>query len=406
MRKGKSQQKVVTNRPMKDLRRIAFFGPNFYDYALRLLDGVFRFVRENTSYQLIDLRESLGYDTDLSSPPPWNNADFDGVVSFIGRSGEHVRNWINEPNVPIVNMTADLVSQGIPSVHSDPAAIVSLSVEHLHQREFAGYAHISHANASASEFREQLFQQTALRPLHTFQHHVEFHWPLRLEEIKRVEPQLAAFLDDLPKPAAVVGINDFTAAIVCQIAASRNWSVPEEIAILGCDDSTIARFSNPTLSSIRHDGETIGYRAAELLSKLIDRRRGEQTRIRTKVIRVPATQIIARESTRFGPSAEATMEQARLLIRREACQGVKVQEIASRLHMSQRSLERKYLQRFGITPSKEISSSRLRRSLELLHNSDLSIQRIAGMVGFKSSSAFSSFITKATGNSPRRIRHE
>ena len=60
---------------------------------------------------------------------------------------------------------------------------------------------------------------------------------------------------------------------VWQICDSVELEVPQQVAIVGVNDTPLAYAQRPTLTSICYPGEEVGYRAMMLLMKLIGRPR-------------------------------------------------------------------------------------------------------------------------------------
>ena len=72
-------------------------------------------------------------------------------------------------------------------------------------------------------------------------------------------------LDENPELDAVFAANDLMAAGAIAAAEERGKRVPEDIAIIGFDDSVVATTSRPPLSSIKQDVVNLGETAADLL---------------------------------------------------------------------------------------------------------------------------------------------
>lgn len=72
-------------------------------------------------------------------------------------------------------------------------------------------------------------------------------------------------LADNPELDAVFAANDLMAVGAIAAAEEAGKSVPEDIAIIGFDDSLVAQTSRPTLSSIKQDVVNLGETAANLL---------------------------------------------------------------------------------------------------------------------------------------------
>lgn len=77
-----------------------------------------------------------------------------------------------------------------------------------------------------------------------------------------------------------------------------------------------------------------------------------------------------------------------------------VESLSTELHVSRAQLFRKTKALLGVAPVELIRSIRLRKAQELLHNTDLTIQQVAYMVGFVSPSYFSKCYREHFGVNP------
>jgi len=100
-----------------------------------------------------------------------------------------------------------------------------------------------------------------------------------------------------------------------------------------------------------------------------------------------------------GPVAEAVEA-----VRRQACSGRSVSEIAEALAVSERWLRAAFRRHVGHSPNREIQRVRLAEARRLLEATDLSITEIGRLVGFATTAALTSFFRRLTGVSPSEHR--
>jgi DNA-binding LacI/PurR family transcriptional regulator len=94
---------------------------------------------------------------------------------------------------------------------------------------------------------------------------------------------------------AVFAGSDLMAAGAIQALTSHGRRVPDDVAVIGFDDSLIARSSQPTLTSIRQPVELMGRQMASLLVQLLGRgARTDGPPVSTTVV-LP-TELVVRES--------------------------------------------------------------------------------------------------------------
>ncbi len=102
----------------------------------------------------------------------------------------------------------------------------------------------------------------------------------------------AATLLDLPEPpTAIFAFNDNTAIGAMQAARERGLRIPEDLSIVGFDDTEEAAIVTPALTTVRQPLAELGRMAVSLLVRLIDKQRVEALRVEL------ATRLVEREST-------------------------------------------------------------------------------------------------------------
>lgn len=81
---------------------------------------------------------------------------------------------------------------------------------------------------------------------------------------------LLRLLDQPDPPTAVFCSNDILAFGAIRAAFDRGLRVPEDVSIIGFDDSPMAAITNPRLTTISQPAYEMGYRACDMLCALID----------------------------------------------------------------------------------------------------------------------------------------
>jgi len=94
---------------------------------------------------------------------------------------------------------------------------------------------------------------------------------------------------------AVFAGSDLMAAGALQALASQGRRVPDDVAVIGFDDSLIARSSQPTLTSVRQPVELMGRQMASLLVQLLGRGAHHDGQPETTTVVLP-TELVVRES--------------------------------------------------------------------------------------------------------------
>ena len=71
-------------------------------------------------------------------------------------------------------------------------------------------------------------------------------------------------------PTAIFAANDRSAMGVYQAAAQRGLRIPDDLSVVGFDNSLEASLANPMLTSVDQFVAEMGYRAIEMVMKLIN----------------------------------------------------------------------------------------------------------------------------------------
>ena len=111
------------------------------------------------------------------------------------------------------------------------------------------------------------------------------------------EPAREATLDLLRSPeppTAILAMSDILAVGALQAAAEDGVSVPEQLSVVGFDDSPAARQATPPLTTIAQPHEEKGRLAAQLLTEAIERGGAPRGRSHREIL---PTELVVRGST-------------------------------------------------------------------------------------------------------------
>ena len=185
------------------------------------------------------------------------------------------------------------------SVSLDQAAGARLVGEHLlkegHRR--IGFINVSHKVWWARERSRGLLE--AVRDANADPAVVVSEQTITAMTAESAEPAVGALLSSAPETTAIFCVNDMVAMGVLKSLRDLNLSVPENISVVGFDDSYFAGLLSPALTTVRQQPYRLGKMAAEMAIK---RKPGDPAQ---SVIYKPL--LVVRESTRkvngerFGP---------------------------------------------------------------------------------------------------------
>lgn len=71
---------------------------------------------------------------------------------------------------------------------------------------------------------------------------------------------------------SIIACNDLHALCSSLYLNNLGVSIPEDVQIIGYDDTIFSQLSNPNISTINHDGDLLGEKAAEMLIELIEKK--------------------------------------------------------------------------------------------------------------------------------------
>ncbi len=100
-----------------------------------------------------------------------------------------------------------------------------------------------------------------------------------------------SLLDLADPPAAVFAFNDMLAIGVMQAARRRGVRIPEELSVVGFDDTFEASIVTPTLTTVRQPLAEMGRMAVNLLVRQLQNQRIEALHVQLQ------TTLVVREST-------------------------------------------------------------------------------------------------------------
>jgi DNA-binding LacI/PurR family transcriptional regulator len=103
------------------------------------------------------------------------------------------------------------------------------------------------------------------------------------------------------RPTAVLCFSDLVAWTVEQVAREHGLRIPEDLSVVGYDDSPLARSAQPQLTTVRQDLAAKGRAAAATLTAAIARARGAADAPDGPQHVVVPTELVVRDST--GPAS-------------------------------------------------------------------------------------------------------
>jgi LacI family transcriptional regulator len=207
----------------------------------------------------------------------------------------------------------------------------------------------------------------------------------------------------IPGQALPVGIfcdRDLLARYVVNALARHGVKVPHEAAVVGYgNEDLVCTHPEPSLTSIEGGHYRVGFRAAELLDRMIDGRK-----FPPRTIHLPPGNLIPRRSTDALAVEDRLVAAALRLIADGSHAAIRVGDVAAAVHVSRRTLERRFRAALGQSVARYISLQRVERAKRLLVESSELGKQVARACGFPSTEQMWITFKRVTGLSPTAFR--
>jgi LacI family transcriptional regulator len=375
--------------------------PVWEESAAKILHGIALYQREHSPWEVQWDNQGLS----LSDAGWFKRQPWDGVISR--HTNALQIDACRRLGIPLVDVNNAEAIPGIPNVVLDNHAVGQLGGEHFIDRGFRHFAFCGFGSEAWSCQRRDGFRDA----ITTFGQEcllLDRNYPgtytggctpqWQADEIDVI----ARWLLTLPKPAGIMCCNDFRALQVLNAVRHAGLRVPEDVAVLGAnDDEARCELANPPLSSVATNHLRSGHLAAEVLDHLM---RGKP--IDGLRLTVEPNEVIARQSTDLLAVADKKIAAAARFIRLHACEGLTVDAVCRHAGIARTQLEEKFRKFFGRSPNTEIRRVQLNRIRQLLQDTDLPLDAISELTGFKHPEYLIVFFKRAVGESPGRFRRK
>lgn len=362
----------------------------WYDHHIR--EGIGRFAAEHNWHLTIDERAAI--------PKGWRG---DGVLTVFNKRLD-IAEYVARLKIPVVDMGLYHPEMRLPRVTGDCHRIGALAAEHFAERGYQNTVWFSRVSTPIERMRYQGFRETCLKlglrePLEWVW---EKHAPAKNDNWNALRRWLERNLSKAPEPLAVFTYNDYDASNFLSVCINAGISVPEQVAILGVDDNELICLNQPVpLSSIIHDLNKVGYRAAAMLDHLIQ---GGKYPSRPRLI--PPKGIKRRKSTDYTAINIPAVRKAAAYIKENIHSSIGINEIAEHAGVSRSTLDRLFIENFNRTVYNEVHRTRLAAVKSMLTTSKLTIHEIAARTGFCHAQHLNNLFKKNEGITPREFRQQ
>ena len=372
--------------------------PSWASFTRPIFRGIVDFIRNNEQWQIQTLVDSTNEMAPVLIDENWRG---DGLILF--RFSEEEAKIFKQCKIPVVNLSAECLGKGFPTVIPNNFEIGKQAAQHMLTLGLKNFSYWGDPSRNYSIERGSAFEkQINSAGFDCIKVQIEpDHLPWDGRWVKMHE-RIVKELDRLPKPVGIFAKDDMLGSNIIRICNEVGILVPEEVAVMGTNaDEVFCQISTPPLSSVAYPGESVGYEAARLLSKMMN---GQYIK-NDHLVTMPIRDIVARESTNTFAIDDLVVTQAVQYIRAVApVYPIHVSEVAARSSLSLSGFNKHFVQLMGHTPKEEIKRVRLAKLQTLLKNSNEKISHIAKDMKFGSPEELSRFFKRETGMVPKEYR--
>jgi len=247
---------------MKQKRVIIAF-PQQAAYLRRIAIGISAYYKAGQKQWSVERMPELeGFSIESLRHWPGNGA----IVSLLTQRDLHIAHSLK---FPIVNIASIIDDRRIPSVIPDHRAIGRVAAMHLLARHYCQFAFCGNLGMTFSKMRQEGFCDTI----------EEAGYQCRVMELpqENIEPgqwrdhrkPIARWIRSMPLPIGIMACNDDRANILLEACLEVGLRVPEDVAIIGADNDSVVFPTAVSLSTVARQDREIGFKAAELLDRLI-----------------------------------------------------------------------------------------------------------------------------------------
>jgi LacI family transcriptional regulator len=347
-------------------------------YDRQVIEGIGHYLQSSKADWDVYLEED--FLTRLEHIDEWSG---DGIIADF--DDPTIQNALLDIKVPVIGVGGSYLNEAdypdVPYVATDNFDVVRSAYEHLKNKgleRFAFYSVPVDKNHRWALERERAMLRLCKNDGYdcsVFRGHTTSPetWQYSMN-------RLTDWIEGLPNPIGIVSVTDARARHVLQACEQIGKLVPDNVSVVGIDDDDIARYlSRISLSSVTQGCFEMGFQAAKLLHRHLDKPTLKQRRVL-----VPSAGVSERQSTDFKALKDPFVIQAMHYIRHNACRGIKVDQVLDYVGVSRSNLEQRFKEERGHSIHNEIHNEKLSKACKMLIEETISTNEIAQICGYPS----------------------
>jgi len=391
---------------MGSIRKVAFVSPAWTTWQHRLMAGALRYADAHPRILLRGFAPAAELEATAGELERWGAEGMFGVLEY--EDLNRLLGALKRP-LPLVNSALAAERRGVVTVIGDFSAFVEKAVGHFRQLGLRSLAVL--VLEEGPQVRENLvptFLRIA-RPSNPARASLIYAadraclWNPEAS-VKPVPKRLAQWLGELPKPAGILCCHLGGGGYIIRCCRALGLRVPEDVAVIGSDDTDLCLASDPTLTSVLLSLETVGFEAMRVLMDMIAGRPAPSA-----IVRLRCADLHVRESTGARRPEICDIAAALECIQEQDCRGITVQEVIRQTQrVSRVTFHRRFQETIGKTPAEAIRERQLQEVRRLLKGTELPVAMVSDLSGFSSPKVLARLFRTTEGTTLRayRKRHQ
>lgn len=193
----------------------------------------------------------------------------DGCVIISGQKMETAIRDLDMSSIPCIGVDLELKGKKSGYVMSDNFQISSKVVEHFY---LLGYRELGFIGSTSDSDISNQREAGYIKAIEGFGLNVNEKWFVHGDDF--FEPSGYTAMQQLIQsgslPKAIFAASDLLALGAIRALKEHGLRIPEDMAVIGCDDIEACKYTSPTLTTIRQNKQRLGVLAAHMLFDLIN----------------------------------------------------------------------------------------------------------------------------------------
>jgi LacI family transcriptional regulator len=383
-------------------QKIALLSANWSRWEHRLLSGGLRFA---DTQQRIVIRPFAPFHDLKAAVSELDDWGAQGIVGILENDDlTRLLAALKRP-LPIVNCALAGEHPGVVTVLGDITAFLELGVGHFRQLGLRSFGMLLADESPILEerlvrpFLKMVKATPNLNPALVIPVNRNTVWNPDAE-VAPLPDKLTQWLRRLPKPAGIVCPQLGGGGYLIRCCKQLGLRVPEDVAVVGSDDTDLSLSSDPTLTSVVLSMDLVGHDAVRTLAEMIAGHPPE-----SNIVRLKSAELIVRESTGRRRPEICDIAGALECIQTYATRGITVEQVIRQTQrVSRVTFHRRFREATGKSPAEAIRHRQLEEVRRLLMSTELPVSMISDLAGFSSSKVLARTFRQVERTSPREFR--